>query len=291
VPIQVTCQSCRAMFNAPDSGAGKRAKCPKCGAIIQIPVPVPALVDEVVDAEEESQSSFADDEFAVEAPAAIATDGERRPCPKCGEMIQKAAIKCRFCGEIFDPALAAYQQSVRSQRSGGDSSLFLNVSPTRLIVMSLLTSHLYEAYWIYKNWQYLKKRDNLNIWPFWRGIFGVFFCHSLLKRIYEDEDARAVESPAFSATGLATGWVVLVILGNMVSRAPGAVTTIISAVMPSFLCFLPVQQYINSVSKRRGDPYHGWSVGHIVCIVLGLIIWFGVLMELFVLPAEPNGAF
>jgi hypothetical protein len=199
-------------------------------------------------------------------------------------MIQKVAIKCRYCGEVFDPAVKAYQQSVRSQRSSaGTDTLFLHISPTRLIVMSLLTSHLYEAYWIYKNWQYLKKRHGDNIWPFVRGIFGIFFCHSLLNRIHDDPDARAVEEPTFSP-GLATGWIVLIILGNLVSRAPGTIPLLLSTFMPSFLCFVPVQKYINSVTQKRtpGEPYYHWSVGHIVCIVLGLIVWLGILTILIV---------
>jgi hypothetical protein len=37
----------------------------------------------------------------------------RRPCPACGEMIIMSALKCRFCGEAFDPGLK------RKQRRGG----------------------------------------------------------------------------------------------------------------------------------------------------------------------------
>ncbi len=37
--IRVTCQSCRAAFTARDELAGKRGKCPKCQAAIQVPQP------------------------------------------------------------------------------------------------------------------------------------------------------------------------------------------------------------------------------------------------------------
>jgi DNA-directed RNA polymerase subunit M/transcription elongation factor TFIIS len=103
VPIQVTCPSCQGMFNAPDTAAGKRAKCPKCGGVIEIPTP--AVGDEVFDAEEEVRSPFTDEDFDVEPPPQLPAGDDRKPCPMCGEMIQKDAVKCRYCGEVFDPVL------------------------------------------------------------------------------------------------------------------------------------------------------------------------------------------
>lgn len=173
-----------------------------------------------------------------------------------------------------------------SPHAGAQSGpLFLHISVGRLILMSILSFSLYEAYWIYKNWSYVKERDHLDIRPFWRGIFGVFFCHSLLRRIHEDREARQVTAPSFSPGALATGWVILIIFANLLTRAPGIAATIVSAFIPSFLCLVPVQNYVNTVSKQRnlGQPYHGWSSGHIVCLVLGVIIW-GIL--LFALSAE-----
>ena len=141
---------------------------------------------------------------------------------------------------------------------------------------------LYEAYWIYKNWRYIRERDGLNISPFWRGFFGIFFCHSLLRRIHEDQEARAYQQPAFSPGSLATGWVVLLIVANAISRAPSIAASIVSAFIPSFLCLAPVQNYINAVTEKRNPTQkaYGWSSGHIVCLVFGIIVWALLLIGL-----------
>jgi hypothetical protein len=120
VPILVTCPTCNGSFNAPDSAAGKRAKCPKCGGIIEIPTAVPA--EEIFDAEEAPPRPFDDDDFEVESPPSLPTDVEgRKPCPMCGEMIQRDAVKCRYCGEIFDPVLRA--KEMKSKVAPGDADL------------------------------------------------------------------------------------------------------------------------------------------------------------------------
>jgi predicted RNA-binding Zn-ribbon protein involved in translation (DUF1610 family) len=128
VPIQVTCASCQSQFNAPDNAAGKRTKCPKCGGIIDIqaPAPKPAPApkeEEVFEAEEVPYTPFTDDDFEVEKPAALpASTEDRKPCPMCGEMIQKDAVKCRFCGEIFDPVLKK-QEKKKGKSSATDEDM------------------------------------------------------------------------------------------------------------------------------------------------------------------------
>lgn len=120
MPIQVTCSACHSSFNAPDSAAGKRAKCPKCGGVIEIPQPKPAgLEDEILEAEPAAPRPFSDEDFAEPAPSVPVGD-DRKPCPMCGEMIQKDAVKCRYCGEIFDPLLRKQEQKLKKS-SGGSS--------------------------------------------------------------------------------------------------------------------------------------------------------------------------
>jgi len=135
MPIQVTCRSCQKVFNAPDSAAGKRAKCPSCGSPIDIPGtaaappvvparPAPPPRDEIFDAEDAPASAFSDEDFddlEVEAPV-IPAVANLKPCPMCGEMIQRAAVKCRHCGEIFDPVLRKQEM----KREGGNADSDLN---------------------------------------------------------------------------------------------------------------------------------------------------------------------
>ncbi len=170
----------------------------------------------------------------------------------------------------------------KNQPTRSPTPLFLYIPVSRLIFLSIASFSLYEAYWIYKNWRFIKERDGLNIQPFWRGFFGIFFCHSLLRRVHEDKEARAVAVPAFSPGGLATGWVVLIIIAAIVGSAPIMASSIVSAFIPSFLCLVPVQNYINSVTEKHnpGQRFHGWSSGHMVCLVLGIIAWAMLLIAL-----------
>jgi hypothetical protein len=171
-----------------------------------------------------------------------------------------------------------------------DQSLFLYIPTARLIFLSIASMGFYEAYWIYKNWKYIKDRDGLKISPFWRGLFGVFFCHSLLKRIYEDKEAQSIHPPSFSPNGLATCWVILVVMacifgGNhgifilsITGWSPSITTSIISAAVPS-LCFVPVQNYINAMTKERNleQSNYRWSSGHNVCLAIGVLMWILIL--------------
>jgi hypothetical protein len=160
--------------------------------------------------------------------------------------------------------------------------LFLYIPVARLILMSIVSFGLYEQYWIYKNWRYVKERDNLPINPFWRAVFGFFYCHSLLRRIHEDADMRSITMPSFSPNGLATGWVVLLIIARVVSRFPDIPASMVAAFIPSFLCLVPVQNYVNLVTERGnfGHEFHRWSWGQILCLVIGVVIWAGLLLGL-----------
>ncbi|MBW3539868.1 MAG: hypothetical protein KY476_06330 [Planctomycetes bacterium] len=124
--IKATCSGCGKVLKAPDSAAGRRAKCPACGAPIEIPAAEPVYDAEEIFDEDDTYGLGANDELGDEAEPPIAPprrkpagDGKRKPCPMCGEMIAATAAKCRFCGEVFDPELKRREtKHSRSTTSG-----------------------------------------------------------------------------------------------------------------------------------------------------------------------------
>jgi len=98
VPIKVTCGGCGVTLTTPDASAGKRAKCPKCGGAIPIPE---APQEEIYEVESSLFGGLPEPKMA----SSSAIKDERRPCRSCGEMILVDAVKCRYCGEVFDKSL------------------------------------------------------------------------------------------------------------------------------------------------------------------------------------------
>ena len=120
--IPIKCPGCGAKLKAPDNAAGRQMPCPKCGTALTVAEPVfeaEALPDPPPPAD-----MYGLDDPAPRAVESAPPDEGRRPCPMCGEMILAAAAKCRYCGEVFDPALKK-AEALKRKGSGapGDEDL------------------------------------------------------------------------------------------------------------------------------------------------------------------------
>ena len=101
MPISVTCGECGKTLKAKDSAAGKKTKCPDCGAVMVIPA--------ASDDDEFAHMTEDYDAPAIQLPSDA--DEKRVPCPMCGQMIVAGAAKCRFCGESLKKGRAKSSSS------------------------------------------------------------------------------------------------------------------------------------------------------------------------------------
>ena len=115
MPINMSCPSCGKSLSAPDTAAGKKARCPSCANIMTVPTGVYDAEEISSAAPELGQAEYPtvgdNPGFAppntIGESAVVVQQPPRRPCRMCGEQIVATAGKCRFCGAIFDPRLRA----------------------------------------------------------------------------------------------------------------------------------------------------------------------------------------
>lgn len=162
----------------------------------------------------------------------------------------------------------------------GRAQLF--VTPVaKFIAMSLCTFGVYEAYWSYKNWRFVKERDGSSIRPFWRAAFYPLWHHTLLSEVGE-----VVQSAALS-NGLYRGFLGgSVILLSATWRLPDPWWLV------SFLTFLPFLPALIAMSKvdSPGGPIQESVTTHrpanfIAYLAGGPIVAFTVLSSIGYFPS------
>jgi len=149
---------------------------------------------------------------------------------------------------------------------------FFPLAPRKLVVMSICTLGLYEIYWFYRNWKFLKKEKGLNISPFWRAWFLVLFCYSLFKNVKNYANEKGVQA-TFSPGGLATAFIIV----TFTSRLPAPIWLIS---IFTFIPLLTVQATINELNKDQLEKvinrnFSGWNI---FGIVVGVILWALIIL-------------
>jgi hypothetical protein len=147
---------------------------------------------------------------------------------------------------------------------------YLYISTGRLIFMTVISLGVFSSYWVYKNWRYIKERDDLDIMPFWRGWFAFFHFHSLLKYIKEDPKLSHTERPDYSSGWLTFGFIAFTLCGNQ----------IIIPSMLTFLFILPAHNYITKINEAAPNrpAYSPWSFGQILCAAFVPALFFIVIL-------------
>lgn len=146
-----SCAQCgRPLAQLADADADAEAKanpsggptvCPECGGATTDVEPI--LWAELVEADPDPVATAGPDPHPNSSPPANLLEPPRRPCPMCGESIAAAALRCRFCGEVFDSRLG---KAVRSRAGAGDE--MVGVERKQLLACLFVTLGSLFAMWV-----------------------------------------------------------------------------------------------------------------------------------------------
>jgi hypothetical protein len=174
-------------------------------------------------------------------------------------------------------AIADVSQS-QSADPPSPGTAYHHVSPVKFAILSVVTLGIYELFWFYRNWKYVRQRDQSSIMPFWRALFSPIWCYALARDIGTEAD-RLTPTRA----GIVAGAYAALVLA---SRLPDPWWLV------SFGTFLPLLgmvSAINSINQQRGvraAHYARFGVGPILASLLGVpFVAWSVFISMNILPS------
>jgi hypothetical protein len=174
---------------------------------------------------------------------------------------------------------------IESTRDHTTESWFFYIPEWQLVTLSIITCGLYQNYWVYKNWKYLRNRDNLAIRPFWRGVFSPFYIEPLLKKISLDKQLNSTARSNFSYGARSAAWLLLWVLGVLFPAGTPATNFIILIILLlRSLTIMDIQSFINKSNQNRPQEIKSsiWTIGQTVTVLLGAP-WFIIVVFISIL--------
>lgn len=126
---------------------------------------------------------------------------------------------------------------------------YFPVSLLKLFVLSIATGGLYQLYWFYRNWKYVKARNSSAIMPFWRAFFAPIWFFPLYRNLKSDSRER------FGKVLLPeVPWVILLLLLYIFLNVMGSLGDFFVLLrLLSVLCLLPFANYILHINRDRPE--------------------------------------
>ena len=97
-----------------------------------------------------------------------------RPVPKAVRIA--LAVLLTMLGLLF---LAGLDHARRRKDDQKESETLYPVPMVKFVALGVATLGLYGSYWFWRNWRWVRKLGDRNIWPFWRAVFAIFWLYPL----------------------------------------------------------------------------------------------------------------
>jgi hypothetical protein len=166
---------------------------------------------------------------------------------------------------------------VPDDTASAEKARYFPVSILKFCVMSVLTLGVYQLYWFYQSWSYVRERDDSDIWPPVRALFGVFTYPLLLRDLSDEESQLREAGPQLAAAPSALGPSAGYFAVNTFWGMPGLLSWVS---LLSFVPLLPALHRVNLLNGLDSAAYarnSRWRGRHALLVIimaplLGLLI-------------------
>lgn len=146
------------------------------------------------------------------------------------------------------------------------------ISTNKFLLLNLLTLNLYTIWWMYKAWIIIKHKDESDILPAARAIFGLFFIYSLFQRI-RDFALQHVYPKDFSPILLYLG----ILIVNVVPAFPDIKEKFGILSLLASLFFVAPNEALNyallNSKKFKAEEEAGFNLRQLIVMLVGISLW------------------
>jgi hypothetical protein len=142
------------------------------------------------------------------------------------------------------------------------------VSVAKFTLFSILSMGLWEIYWFFKNWEYVRDKEKIHISPLLRAGFSPIYAYPLFKRIDFSLKEKGIYIP------LSPLFLFLIyVLGFLFSFLTVGLSTLIPSL--TFLPLIYLQYQINKIQHPMSETIT-WP--QVVFLVTGIFLWILVIL-------------
>ena len=148
------------------------------------------------------------------------------------------------------------------------------INVNKFIALALITFGLYNIWWIYKSWRFIRDQEKSEILPAFRTIFSLFFLISLFKRILKLANSSDYE-PNYPSVVLFIGYILAVFLAYL--PEPFFLVTLVSFVflIPPFKALKYAIANCHGFKENELRTFNGRQTF--------LLVIFGILWTLYII--------
>ncbi len=153
------------------------------------------------------------------------------------------------------------------KNSAAEESIFYPVSLAKFMALNIVTFGIYNVYWFYRNWLYVKSENESHIMPVIRGIFNNFWYYPLYQELVKDSEARYQENKVLSRP-LAVLFALAFFSALVLSYQDNL---LIPVMILEPLLVLPLLNYINHIKQNQQQAYSNnsrWMLRHSIVSAL-----------------------
>jgi len=165
---------------------------------------------------------------------------------------------------------------------------FYPISLLKFLALSISTLGMYNAYWMYRNWQAIQIKQEVQMMPIARGIFSTFWFYPLFNQLKEDSIKRFSQNKVM-ATFLAVIFAIVYFVISAISQSVEQYAVTIALILLPLL-FIPLVSYINSVNIDDLEAYHynsKWHFRHTIAVLMFLpLLGLTLVSESSLLPND-----